>query len=358
MLFKSKKSVFSINRSLQWIAVLFALGAIISTFNIPTEAPAGSFERALAVLPNYLYWTVLIIFLISNRKFLNIPVIYSGIFWGVLSSLLYYVALQSVLSQFSVFNRMTPNNFAFVLICYAPIAIYYLMEKKGKAWAIVFLGTLVFVLLQEGRRAGFVLVLLGGLAVLYAAHLNWKNIIVFVLVAVGLLLLLRAPMVKQSIAASSERVYNLLYESERISTQDRSFLTRVAMVKKGLAIYDRHPYTGIGLNNFTNYSIPFDTDFKGSKLIVQNRDIQNTSPHNSYVVILAEGGLFLFIPFIVLIGMGVGFAIFRYFSMEPALRPVYIGFTAMAIHFYFIAAIVNVYAWFLVGLACAYRYRR
>ena len=355
---KGKLRVIRLNRFIQWIALFFGIGAIISTFSIPPDAPIGSFGRALSVLPNYLYWTLLILFLVSNRKLLNLSVIYKGVFWGVVASVLYYVALKDLLRILPVFSRMTPNGFSFILICYTPIALYYLMQKRGKAWALGFLSILVFVLLQDGRRAGVVLVMLSGLAVIYAAHLNWKNIIAFILVAVGLFFLLRTPVVKQSIAASSERVYNLLYESEKITTEDKSFLTRVAMVRKGLAIYDKYPYTGIGLNNFTNYSIPFDTNFEGSKFLAHKRHIQSTSSHNSYVVILAEGGLFLFIPFVVLIGMGVGFAFFRYFSMVPDVRPIYIGMTAMAVHFYFITAIVNVYAWFLIGLACAYRYRR
>jgi len=39
-------------------------------------------------------------------------------------------------------------------------------------------------------------------------------------------------------------------------------------------------------------------------------------------------------------------------------RPVYVGILAMSVHLYFISDIVNVFAWFLIGLCCALVYTK
>jgi len=354
----SKSPLLTLRKPLQWLALCFGVGAILSVINIPEVAASDSLERALAVLPNYLYWCTLIILLVTHRQLINIKVVYKAIFWGLVSSVIYYLFFQGTLSVLPIFNKQSPNTLSFILICYTPIALYYLQEQKGKTWAFLFLLTLVYILLIDGRRAGMVLVLLGGLAVLYADRLNWKRLIVTaVIVPIGIAGIYTSP-VEGFMLQSSERIHEMIYQTDKIRTEDRSYLTRVAMVKKGLAIFEDNPYTGIGLNNFTNFSIDFDHSFEGAKYVIHKENLQTKSAHNSYIGILAEGGLMLLMPLLLILGSLILYFLLNFNLINRFERPVYVGILAMSVHLYFISDIVNVFAWFLIGLCCALVYTK
>ena len=354
----SKSAILSLKKSLQLFAFLFAISAIFSVINIPALAAANAFDRAISVLPNYLYWSFLIIFLIQHRGLIYMDVVFQAIFWGVVGTVIYYLFLQNYLVSFPIFNRQSPNGFAFIMICYTPIAVHYLKKQKNSAWALTFLVLMVFILLKEGRRAGMVLVLLGGIAVLYAEKINWKTILLFISLFPITISTFQSSSVKKIILQSNERIYGLIYDTEKIRTKDLSYLTRVAMIKKGLAIFKAHPYTGIGLNNFTNYTTDFEKSFEGAKYVINKKNIQATSAHNSYISILAEGGVFLFIPFVLLIFSNIYYFLINY-NKNSSFLPVYVGLIGLSVHFYFISAVVNVFAWFLIGLAsvCTYNNR-
>lgn len=350
---KSRISLLGITKPLQWLALFFALGAILSVVNIPDSAATESLDRAMAVLPNYLYWSLLIIILIQQSSLIKLDVVYKAVFWGVVCTVVYYLLLQQTLTILPIFNRQTPNGFAFVLICYAPIAVYYLKEQKNKTWALVFLMLLVLILLRDGRRAGMVLVLLGGLAVVYGAQVNWKRLLAGTIVATIVTFILYSSPAKAVILQSNERIYEMLYETDKIRTEDRSYLVRVAMIKKSIALFNQNKFTGIGLNNFTKTEIEFDKNFIGAKYVVSKKNIQSTSSHNSYINILAEGGLFLFIPFVLILSYCVIYFIGNLNKLHATYKPFFFSLIAMSIHLYFITAIINVYAWFLIGICAA-----
>lgn len=352
LLQRSPNSLLGLSHPCQWLAAFFAIGALLSVLNIPNIAANDATERAVSVLPNYLYWSILIIFLVQQRRLINWSIVYKASFWGVSTTIFYYLFFQRLLMFIPIFNGMSPNSFAFVLVCFTPMAVYYLKSIKGRVWATIFLAILVLVLLTEGRRAGMVLVFMGGMAVLYADRINWKRIVVAGVLIPFAIALLYTSQVEALVFQASERIHEMVYQTEKIRQQDRSYLTRVAMIKKGLAIFDQYPYTGIGLNNFTNFSIDFDQSFEGAKYVVNKGAVQKTSAHNSYINILAEGGLFLFIPLVLLLALNIIHFIRHYNKIQDHL-PIYIGLIGMAVHLYFISAIVNVFGWFLIGLSCA-----
>ncbi len=342
--------------SIQWSAALFGIGAILSVLNISPQLGNEALSRALGVLPNYLYWCVLIILLVTHRKFLNLLLIYKAVFWGLLTTISYYLVFQVYLTKLPIFNPLTPNTFSFILICYTPIAVYYLRESKGNLWASLFLAFLVLILLQDGRRAGMVLVFFGGIIVLYGNRVNWKSIVLGSVIIPLLISLLYSSQVEAFIFKSSERIHEMLFKSEKMFTEDRSYLIRVAQVNKGLAIFNQHPYTGIGLNSFSKFETDFNKSFEGAKYVIDKKGIGTKSAHNSYISLLAEGGLFLIVPFIFLLGFNIFYALWNFNALKSTL-PIYVGFMAMAVHLYFISDIVNVYAWFLISLASAFCYK-
>jgi len=343
---------------LQLFALLFGTAAVISVLAIPASNSPDAFNRALAVLPNYLYWVVLMLFFISIHSRLKIRDLYKGIFWGVVCAVISYIFLDPIIVLLPGYSRPSPNNFSFVLVCYSPIAIAYLERIKGRKVAIVFWLFLLTCLMWEGRRAGFGLVAMAGVFVLFLRTVNPKGLVSFVLPIVMLFLVKEISFVENFILKTNERIHGLLYESESIRAEDRSYLLRVAMVQKGLSIFEKHPFTGIGLNNFANVSVEYDEDFDGAEYVVYKEGLQSKSAHNSYIALLAEGGILLLGSFLLILGSCIHYAVRNFSTMPLSHRPVYISLISMAIYLYFISAIVNVFAWFLLAIASALIYKK
>jgi len=354
----SRNPLVTMNKPIQWAALFFGIGAILSVLNIPEGYAFDSVERALAVLPNYIYWSLLIIVMVTHRHRIDLEVVYKAVFWGVISLIGYYLFFQNYLTFIPIFAPQSPNGFAFLMICFSPMAVYYFFRIKGKSWAFVLLIIFVLILLVTGRRAGMVLVLIGGLGTLFAERINVRQILIISCLVPISVFLIYTETTERFVFAASERIHQMIYETGKIQKEDRSYLTRLAMVNKGLAIYEQYPFTGIGLNNFTNFTAKIDRDFEGSKYVVSKSDINQTSAHNSYISMLAEGGLFLLIPFLLILCSLILYFLFNFNTMMMYKKPIFWGIMGMSIHFYFISAIVNVYAWFLIGLCCALTYRK
>jgi O-antigen ligase len=302
-----------IRKSMQWVALFFGAGALLSVANIPVDAIPNGIGKSLEVLPNYLYWAILIIFLITHRHKININQVFNALFWGVIASILYYFIFQRIgLLAIPFFKKFSQNAFAFLIICYAPIATYYVRSKYGFKKAALMVVFLVLAGFLSGSRSGSLLVLSGSVAALYADRIRLTYVI-----PSALFLYFIAPVVgnlsavKDIVFALNPRTYELLYESKKVLEEDRSYLIRVAMVQKGMNIYEKYPYTGIGVGNFTIFNTDFRDDFKGAKYVIHKGTLNQTSSHNSYIGILAEGGLFHFIPFMILLG--------NYFHGRPPL---------------------------------------
>ena len=104
--------------------------------------------------------------------------------------------------------------------------------------------------------------------------------------------------------------------------------------------------------NFEDVNIYQPLDFEGNQWIRGKKLTYNSGSFNSYIQILAEGGLLMFIPFSVI----MLFPIYK-LVVNPLMpnekTPFLISFICMSIHLYFIAAIVNMWAWFLIGITLA-----
>lgn len=296
------RNPFKFKSSLQWFALFFIFGAVLSVLNIPIEAKGNSFSNAMIVLPNYIYWGIIVIFLIANSDIISVGQIYKGIFWGVACTIVYYFLFQDFLSFLPMFKKLFHNTFAFLMICFSPISVYYLLKKKGRLFAYLLMFMIIILMIIEGERAGTVLVAFGGLAVIFTQNINIKQMLKSGLILFSLTLSLNLTFVENMIYSSSDRVHELIYERDAIQGQDRSLLIRFAMIDKGFSIFNLHPFTGIGLNNFGNYDANIEGDFEGSNFIIHKSSLNRTSSHNSYINLLAEGGLFLFAPFILMLG--------------------------------------------------------
>lgn len=351
---KSRFHAIGLSHWTQKLALLFGIGAILSVVNIAVSSDVAALKRSITVLPNYLYWTLLIVFLVQQRSIIRLEVLYRAIFWGIIFYTFYYLFFQKYATSSFIFNRVSPNSFSFVLICFAPLAVYHLKILKGNLLGVIFLSFLVSVLVIEGRRAGMVLVFFGGVATLYGDKINALRLLRFFFSASLLLLFIYTSEVENFVLNTNQRIHGLIYETRQITSEDRSYLVRVAQVNKGLALFRANPLTGVGLNNFSNIETEFNTDFEGAEFVVDKNGLQEKSAHNSYIQVLAEGGVLLFLPWVILLLGLLYFFIKNYNNLSSKVRPLYFGLIAMCVHLYFISSIVNVYAWFLIGLCSAF----
>lgn len=339
---------------IQFVAIMFGIGAIVSVLNVPDGIPSESFSRALVVLPNYLYWMILILFFTTYAKRIDLAFVFKGIFWGILLSIVFfYILMPFGILSIPIFKRLTQNTFAFLLICYTPIVVWYAWRKYGMNISILVLGMLVISGFLSGSRSGSLLVLSGGVLALV---LNRKSIGgVFLIGVAGYIVLISiidTDLVKQTIFTLNPRTYDIIYNREKTLEEDRSYLTRLAQIEKATLLFDRYPLSGIGLNNFTDYRVNLPGKFEGAYLVVNRRTIDEKSAHNSYYGFLAEGGLVLIIPFVTLLLSCIIWFVKNINSLNPAYKPIFISLIHMSIHLYFIYAILNIFAWFLIGLSC------
>ena len=338
------------------IMVFFAIGALSSVLSTLIRGDFVAFQNAMVVIPNYLYWTVIIFLIhaVAKKGLITLHQIYKGVAIGLIASIIYYVLFQKYFANALFIKAFEPNNFSFLLICLTPQMLYGLKKRHNVSVAYLVFALVLALQLYEGRRAGFGLILISGLAALNTSFFQFQHIskvirLIFYLVA--LFFIYNLSLVENIIEESSPRIHQLAYESSDALDEDRSYLTRLAMIEKGLVLFSRYPVSGVGLNNFRAKEANISGDFAGSQFVINKDIFERTSSHNSYINILAEGGLMLFIPFIFLL-FSIFFGFIKQFRRLTEEEMVMLfSMTVMSIHLYFMNAIVNSLAWFNMSLA-------
>jgi len=350
-----KYSVIQLAALPHWAVLFFALGAIISVYDVNASGEDAR-ARSMSVIVNFIYWSVLII-TVSNLapkigllRDENLYKMAGYIAFGVFLCVLFY-EFKNVLS-FPFLKRNTPNSYAFVLVCYSSIAMVYLRKKYSRNAMLFGLSVILFSMLFLERRAGFMLVASSTFFALNFDKLTLKTVVSMLFVGLFGFVLLQLDLVKGGLKNASPRIYETIYESENISTQDQSYLTRVAMIEKGMVIFQENPLTGIGLNNFSNHYVKIPGNFIGSDLVVQ-KELNDKSGHNSYIALLAEGGLLVLVPFLILLFYNIYHFVKDFKKRTRIESAFYWSFIAMCIHIYFISEIYNVFAWFLISMVTA-----
>lgn len=360
-LIKNDYHIFTISKYLQKLVLIFAFGALVSTIHSYFVGGTEYLLRALIVLPNYFYWTFLIIFFINFNDKLNYALICKGLSIGLVLSTIYFFFIQnlSFISAIPFFGRLTQNTFAFLLICFSPITTFYLGTKYGKIYAVIAMILFSLIGFTSGSRSGSILVFAGTILTIYmSGKVNFLRTISIISISSIIVLLISTDTGRDIIFDLNPRSYELVYNTQSTFETDRSYLVRRALIDKGIDIFNKYPITGIGLNNFAAFSGNIEGDFIGSEFVINKNIYEGKSAHNSYLSLLSEGGLLLFVPFILLTLTLLAYPINNLFKLSIFQRSVFIAVLMMLIHLYFISALLNVFAWFLLGLASSLVYKK
>lgn len=339
------------NSYLIFFLLAFALGAVISTFNVPEGIGSENFYRSLRSLPNYLYWTLLTYFFIWYRRLVDFEVVRKYVFYGVVCYIPFWFLQQFYLKGIPFFQDTSHNNLAFLMIAYSPIAISYLKYNYSLLKALLFFVIILFLMLYLERRAGFILVFSSGIMTLFVNRIRFRNFARYAVALVAFYMLLQFSFIEGLVYSVSPRVHELVYLREEMYEGDHSYLTRLAMIEKGIAIFNEHPSTGVGIFNFTHVNADIRGNFMGAELVIRKDNIQNTGAHNSYLAVLAEGGLVLFIPWVLLI-VSIFWKFVRNISnISYKNYPLFWGCFGMFFHYFSGTGYVNVYSWFIIAMA-------
>lgn len=329
---------------LTFVFLLFGLGAFLSyTYSDDTQ-------NSLAVLPNYLYWMVILVFIYSKKGKIDFQKPFEMIFYGLMLSVLYFFIIQFFLSSLPIFRILSPNNFSFLLIIFTPIALLYVRNRWGTKFLI--LAGILFSLsgFLSGSRAGSLIVFFEFLAVSLLQNISLRAIFIYLVIGLIGFQSIQSEFVQSFVRYLNPRVYELVYDTESVVATDRSILVRMAMIEKGLSLFEENPWTGVGLNNFgASYGF-IAGDFQGSEYVIKKQGLNEISSHNSYIHILAEGGLLLFVPFLLILSLLLLRLLLNFNQLPDEGKVLFFSCLCIMIHFFVITSVVNVYPWFIFGL--------
>lgn len=364
-LYQSYRDRFRFNLSLKPIeaklALLFIIGVTLSLADIWTlNDGIVRIQRGAAVWPNYVYWSLLIIFMCRHAGNISLIIVRKALFWGLVASLAYFfIPFLYAFRNLPILKGLQQNILSFLLLSFSPFALTHVKDRYGTL-PFLLIGTSFSILaFLSGSRTGSILVTLGFLlmTIYYfrASILFWLIIPLMVVV-----LIVNSIGFDNLIKTLNSRTYELLYNDGSFMEKDFSYLTRVAIYRKGIALFSSNPYTGIGINSFTIKKARIEYDFAGAELIAHNDEFfQTASAHNSYLSILVEAGMIGFIPFISLLFISL---IKLYWNILFKARnaigiSIALGYSCMLIHLYFISGILNVFAWFMISLVCVFNFQ-
>ncbi|MCC7532438.1 MAG: O-antigen ligase family protein [Bacteroidia bacterium] len=352
--------LFRVGSLMSIAAFIMIIAAIISSIGAEIKLTHELFLNTFTVLPNYIYWATLVIG-IGNIGFKVIKVfeLYKMIYWGVICSIISYHLFNPILDIIPLYNTPSPNSFAFTLIIFGPIATAYLYEKKKNLiYTICFILIVTLAGFMSGSRSGSILTLVGCLSVLSLK--SWTNMLMVAFLGIFLNIaapqVIENPKVKNLILNLNERTYSLIYETDETLETDRSFLTRLALIEKGMSIFKEHPITGVGIGNYTKVEFDIQFNFEGGQFLERKEEsiAIGTSAHNSYINFLSEGGILLLLPIVFMMFYPIFYFITKFNQIKGIDKAIFIGIILMCIHSWFISGMLNVYAWFLVGIANSY----
>jgi O-antigen ligase len=341
------------------VAIFMIIASFLSTIKAGLYFGIENFVNAIKVLPNYSYWGILIIFLGNVFfRFVTYDQLGKMVFWGVCANITGRYIFYPILNLIPLYNAGSQNSFAFQLIIFAPIASSYIHKKYNSYfYTFTFIGLISLAGALSGSRSASILVLVGATASILLGNFIQISITAFLTILASFVIpsLIKSPQIMTAIQQINPRTYELLYESENILQTDRSYLTRLAMIEKGLNIFEDHPISGIGIGNFMITEYEIDFKFEGSEYIESKEDeLMHTNAHNSYISFLSEGGILLTIPMLLIMFTPIVFFVINFFYIPNEHKGLFVGIIFMCIHAWFIAGMVNVMGWFLLGIANAY----
>jgi len=306
------------------------------------------------------------IFFIVYSKQLNLLELSKYIFLGLIISYIFFYFLPEIKFKTALIGMNTkPNRNALIYSSLAliPFSFYYISFKWKKSISIIFLFIFAAAVTMTGGRSGTILIALEILVIIQILFPISKILVKGLLIFVACLSFLSSSPIFEPVLAViadkmktiNPRLSNLIRgEGDGDLTQDRSWLIRLVMVEKAQEINEKYPIFGIGLNHFKSYDAELYSLTKYNRLMGKSKVMFNqTSPHNSYYMLLAENGFWGLICVAILAFLPILNLVFKIFVNLPIHNSdlIIVGLLGISIHWYSIASFIGGVTWLVLGLS-------
>ena len=355
---KRKKKLFKITQWSDIFLILFLIFVFISAILTEDIFREWDVFSVIKLMLQYVYWVVLALFIKTWIYKLDFYKLSRAIFFASVISVIYYITLNNF------HTVLYPNSFAYTIVVSMPLAFYYVMKRYSIAMTLIISMGFFMGVLLSGSRTGTSLVLFELMLLLSLGSKQLKKASIFIVgLAIPVVLVLfisldqhNIKQIKYGLADVLEnyspKIAHTLRMEDSVTTRDKSLLVRKLMIQKGVRIFEEHPFFGVGPGNFTKYYTALDIAGISSWLHKTEASYNRTSSQNSFLMIIAEDGIFalvsILIVFIIIVLRGSYYV--KTFKNNSEIY-IYIPFIAILFYSFILVTTMGSLFWLLLGLS-------
>jgi len=344
-----------------WFAVAFWLGIAASFLvNIFGSYGVGFDRESLLDVIRFGYWMlafVITVYVVCRARLGPRMPTYFGAAVVFLACivLLERLGLDTITGgAISRLTGLSQNAYGWQFSTFTPYLLVPAVTGRGRAKLLGAVGLLLVwgaaaINLSRSSWLGIAVGLAVFLILYSAAHRTFRGLVLFALV--GMIAVWAASLAPDPVKARVMERYQTL---ERLDT-DKSYQIRRLMVQKARRLFKRHPIFGVGPSRFAKSSAPLD--IPPVLRYAPQSHFDRKSAHNSYALLLAEGGLACTVPFAVLLLIlffrGARAAVLLCRRGEPWALGAYASFVGMSLHLWSLAGLTGTAPWVVYAMVTA-----
>lgn len=341
-----------------WIVLSLSLLSSIVISTLVNEMNRGEINRSsLISLVQYAYWILVFVVMAyifrSSKIRKTMSTIFAFAVIGITAFRWYEALFHGRIGAWSGTTIMTQNTYGFQISVFVPFLYIKIFDKETKKrwfWILMMIATIVAVGLN-GSRGNWVAMAIGA-AVMALVFLitQPKKAPAFILAVlaistIGFIMLNLSSQTSESFTSRFQTLFSL--------EEDKTYLQRELLVKKGLALFEESPIIGVGSARFTrervSLEIPELLRYADTEFILTSKQ-----SHNSYIQFLAEFGLLGSIPLaLMLIYLAIRGLQITYEEMNDGKfidLAIFISFIQMSVHMWVLSAYTGTLVWAMYGM--------
>lgn len=343
----------------------FVVGLLSSLFTPVVDRHPGVLSSAM-ILIQFLYWIAVASFVIKNRSRIDFMQLSK---WMLIGTIIYifvffFLPINFKSALFSLEFEPGRNALVFNFLCSIPLSMYYIFKRWDKRGVLIAVIFFMFAMLATNGRAGAIIMLIESLLIIGIVYKRAQRYFRSILIILVILFAVsqtesnqqRIHAFSYQVDAINPRLGKLLRSDETGALKrDKSWLQRKLMISKGKEIFAKHPFIGVGPNNFKYYDSELDAYSSFDYLQGNTKALYNRrSAHNSYIQVLTEFGLIGFILFLIILLRPIYFFGKKFLSAGLTVDhlPI-VCLIGISIHFYAISAFTGAIPWLIFGLCWA-----
>ncbi len=362
---KRKKKLFRVTQWTDIFLILFLLFVSIAAILTEESYRDRSVFSIIKLMTQYVYWVVLALFIKTWIYNFNFYKLSRAIFYASVVSILYYAFLNPFYPIFY------PNSFAYAIVTAMPLGYYYVMKRFSIPMILLISVAFVLGVMYSGSRTGTALTIFELMLLLSLGNKQLKKASMLTGIFTLPVIIVMFLSVDQShiryiklgladmLEDYSPKISHTLRMEENILNRDKSLLIRKLMIQKGEKIFEEHPFFGIGLGNFMYYYTSLDIASVSHWLHQSEKNYNRRSSQNSYLMILAEDGIFALLSLLTvfLIILWKGFYYVKSFRNNAEIY-IYIPFVALLFYGIILVTVQGALFWLLMGLSLTLTQRK